>query len=882
VLKHRIAQKHVENDSLIEQSLRKDRERDFFIEALQTSLNKAEYSALLSSMTLKRNHLVKLYNAGQRTPKRAAAAAAGGGGGGGGGGGWDVHDALKALLRKQVEESITRAKASGDAQRLHTASKDRVERLRLKRAQKQAQGPSHEQGLPVPEENVLAYLRSLTEAQRLEALSIPAERLQAEVGRLLERASHVHGLDFRGVSSAMACWVAALRGDHPEGSFVARSLSGGFRVYASVPMFNAVMHYCPLWRFYARVFSPDDAPGADGLAPWARAQYSTGEEVHGAAAAALEGMRRYALQWAKGCKPSVRELVRQRLLQSLDCRGGAGAAAAAGGGEAPDVERLVGLCGDAGALEGVCLALYRGQVCERVAELETRLLESSPLLHEMERSLGAAASSVREARQAKGLLLSSIADDDEVSLRDLLRAERVAEMFDWIPELLAGFRRASRPDCGGGSLPSSREGDGGPAFESPPAHATVVMSADGVPRVWSQRPPAEGQADPDGPERPGPARGNYLTYRREEGLLDFSSLVPPGCSVEELWRTISSDPFTAVDNGHSGGGGASGGETLGGRPFEELCFLFANLELQYREKFFKFTMDVLHKGLVYAKIHQTLGKLEGAAKAAAEVRGDVDFEIAQGVSGVRREWLQCAHRLLECLLHYAHTLTLASFELQHEFLRKKCCEGFEMDFEHAAGKGQELQEVVQQIRAEAKQLKAALHCVASARRCFAAAPRRHPLDPPAAAGADGLVDAGGEAAAAAARADETPQLQKKAELAAGVKLLQEAVSECAQAWRAHLDAHVELRLEVLSYLRDRDDERLNAFCGCNRLSVDMVKYLSLALIREEFLCRARTAADEERRLLEVRAQAAREQLERDLAEQRVIASIVRPVPGRAP
>eukprot|EP00291_Cryptomonas_curvata_P011302 CAMPEP_0172201480 /NCGR_PEP_ID=MMETSP1050-20130122/30028_1 /TAXON_ID=233186 /ORGANISM="Cryptomonas curvata, Strain CCAP979/52" /LENGTH=72 /DNA_ID=CAMNT_0012879141 /DNA_START=19 /DNA_END=234 /DNA_ORIENTATION=+ len=71
-------------------------------------------------------------------------------------------------------------------------------------------------------------------------------------------------------------------------------------------------------------------------------------------------------------------------------------------------------------------------------------------------------------------------------------------------------------------------------------------------------------------------------------------------------------------------------------------------------------MDVLQKGLDYANIHQTLGRLEGAAKAAADVKGEVEYEVArsaQGVGGVRRDWLQGAQRLLECLLHYAQTLT---------------------------------------------------------------------------------------------------------------------------------------------------------------------------------------------------------------------------------
>jgi hypothetical protein len=44
----------------------------------QTSLNKEKYSAVLNSVTLKRNHLLQLFMAGQSTPKKEIAFAGSG------------------------------------------------------------------------------------------------------------------------------------------------------------------------------------------------------------------------------------------------------------------------------------------------------------------------------------------------------------------------------------------------------------------------------------------------------------------------------------------------------------------------------------------------------------------------------------------------------------------------------------------------------------------------------------------------------------------------------------------------------------------------------------------------------------------------------------
>ena len=931
VLKHRIAQKHIENDTLISHNLHADRGTGFLIEALQTSLNKEEYTTVLNTMTMRRNYLVKMYNAGQRTCKKSSAASSGGGNSGGGGG--DKHDALKALRRKQVEESIIRAKAEqilslpnpeegppappapADSQRQHVMAKG-VERLRLKHAQKQAQGRTSERELLVPEENAMSYMQALSEEQRLEMLSLPAERLEAEVGRLMEQASHGAGPDVRGVKSAIACWLAILRGEYPEDSFVGRSLSGGFRVYPSVQMFNAVMHYCPLWRFYVRVFKsdsfhrpacpllgPDEAcvdanlwqlteaaieavgPSveAPALAPWARPPYCSYEDEPCTGSRTMEGMRKFAARWTKTCKSGVRESARKRLLLGLQSQGCAVTAS-----EAQDIERLVSMCDDEAALVAVCLSVYRNQVCDRLAELEVRLLESSPLLFDMERSLGSVMNSVKETHHIKSLLLSMIADEDDIPLKELLNAVRVADLFDWIPEVLSKFKNAGRSEhslvtngCSGSSCADANTPSESLEFSSP---VKVVVNVDGVPRVRSQRKNMEviqAVFAPEGENEHGEqeasnnaamhlaqSQNQYLVYNAESASLDFSFMIPPACSVEEMWRMMSYDPF--IDQAREPRNGATGAHGLGGRSFSELCFMFANLEHNCREKYFHFTMDVLQKALDYANIHQTLGKLDAVARAAGDVRSEVEFEVTRslhGVCGVRREWLLAAHKLLEQMLAYAQALTQVNFSLQHDFLYKRFCEGFEMDFQHMASKGQELQEVVQQIKSQAKQLETALQDIEDAKERFQETQRRH--QPEAAVlPADGWTDLGCDTLAP----EEAQQGRKKAELTVlGIKELQDGVAQCALGWRAHHDGHLGLRAEVLSFLRDRDDERLNVFCGCNRISIDMVKYLSLAMIREEFLRKAKLSSDEsQRRLMEIKAQTMQKQLEQEMAEQQAI------------
>ena len=920
VLKHRIAQRHIENDSLIHHGL--DRGTGFLIEALQTSLNKEEYTAVLNAMTLKRNYLVKLYNAGQRTCKKASSSVQGSGGGAGG------ADALKALRRKQVEESIIRAKAEQilslpnpeegasapppppDGQRPYAVAKDRVERLRIKHAQKQAQGRTHDRGLMVPEENAISYMQSLPEAQRQEMLTLPAERLEAEVGRLLEQMSHGHGPDIRGVKSAVGCWLGILKGDYPLDSFVGRSLSGNFRVYSSIPMFNAVMHYCPLWRFYVRAFKSDAVPrpctlpGPEGtvidaslwqlsdaaseavgpsveaptLAPWARPPFCADEDEPATGSRMLNGMRKYVAQWTKSCKSNIRDSARKKLLQALECQGQTITTA-----EAQDLERLAALCLDDVAMEAVCFSIYRSQVCERVAELEGKLLDSSPLLFEIERSYGSVINSVKETHHAKSLFMSMLADEEEITLKELIHAERVADQFDWIPDVLSTFKQSVGSEHGlaNGDFAPTASDDGLLEASASVDKIHVVVNVEGVPRVRSQRSgeldgasntsSVESRVDLDGQDCANNARSHltlnqYLEYKCDGGLLDFSFMIPPGCSMEELWRIISADPF-----GEQCRDPRSTNSGVGGRSFSELCCLFANLEVQYRDKYFHFTMDVLQKALDYSNIHQTLEKLEGIARAAMDIQVEVEYEVTrspQGISAVRRDWLQAAHKLLECMSNHAQTLTQLNFSLQYDMIHKKFCEGFEMDFQHIANKGQELQEVVQQIKSQAELLEAALQDVSSAREKYLETPRRNYLELTAAAAeADGWSDLGCDFLH-----EESHQSRKKAELAVlGIKELQDGILQCVLGWRGHHDAHLGLRAEVLSYLRDRDDERLNAFCGCNRLSVDMVKFLALAIIREDFLRKAKLAADESRRLLEeVRAQTAREQLERDLAEQRAL------------